>query len=106
MLRAVKEEIYTFEENTGGIFSTQEHKDKISSLMHKETQILKEREESWRLWSREIWLKDWDDNILSWIFQWEEDDQHNMGVKKWVQTDYTNLPRTDSIGSLTFQGNL
>jgi len=49
MLRAVKEEIYTFEENTGGIFSTQEHKDKISSLMHKETQILKEREESWRL---------------------------------------------------------
>lgn len=44
-LRVAEEEIYTYEENTRGIFSTQEHKDKIASLMHKRTQILKDKEE-------------------------------------------------------------
>jgi len=61
-LRTAKQEIYTFKENTGGIITSQEKKDKIASLMHKRAQILKDREERWRLQNRAIWLKDGDDN--------------------------------------------
>eukprot|EP00253_Pinus_taeda_P030029 PITA_30029 len=62
LLRPTEEEIYTFKENIEEIISSLEQKDKITSLMHKRTQILKDREESWRLRSWEIWLKDGDNN--------------------------------------------
>lgn len=54
--------IATHEEDEGGIFPSQESKDLYTSLIAKRTQILKEREESWRLRSRAIWLTAGDDN--------------------------------------------
>lgn len=49
------------EEDSEGILTSQEQKDKLVDLLHKRAQILKEREECQRLRSRAIWLKEGDD---------------------------------------------
>lgn len=62
ILKATEEEIEVFEKEHGGIYSSLEHKDEITSLLAKRSQILKDREESWCLRSRVIWLMEGHDN--------------------------------------------
>eukprot|EP00253_Pinus_taeda_P004777 PITA_04777 len=54
--------ISSFEDSSNGTFLSQEHKDLYSSLVLKRSHIPKEREESWRLRSRAIWLTEGDNN--------------------------------------------
>lgn len=51
-----------FEDSSTGTFSSQENKDQYNNLIAKRAQILKEREESWRLRSRATWLTEGDNN--------------------------------------------
>lgn len=44
------------------LFPTNDHRDNLIALITKRGNILKEREEAWRLRSKEIWLKEGDDN--------------------------------------------
>jgi len=48
-------ELVNFENDLGGLYSSEEHKEKITSLYTAQRKILKDREESWRLRSRAIW---------------------------------------------------
>jgi len=61
-LREAKRVIAIHEDTSDGTFATPESKEHYSSLIAKHSQILKEREESWRLRSRAIWLTEGDDN--------------------------------------------
>lgn len=61
-LKATKEEITTFGNEHGGIYSIQEHKDDITSLLAKRSQILKDQEESWHIRRKSIWFFKGDDN--------------------------------------------
>eukprot|EP00253_Pinus_taeda_P030342 PITA_30342 len=61
-LREAELAIATYEDTSNGTFLSQETKDLYTSLVTKSSQILKEREESWRLRSREIWLTKGDNN--------------------------------------------
>lgn len=45
-----------------GLFPTNDHSDELTTLITKSRNILKEREETWRLRSKAIWLKEGDDN--------------------------------------------
>eukprot|EP00253_Pinus_taeda_P030816 PITA_30816 len=54
--------IATFEDSTEGIFPNVRSKEQYNSLVAKRSQILKDREASWRLRSRAIWLTEGDDN--------------------------------------------
>lgn len=54
--------IAEFENSSIGTFTTQESKDEYNLLIAKRSQILKEREESWRLRSRATWLTEGDNN--------------------------------------------
>jgi len=62
ILREIEEEITALKNDQGGIYTSQEHKDKITSLLSKRSKILKDREETWRLRSIVIWLLEGDDN--------------------------------------------
>eukprot|EP00253_Pinus_taeda_P016547 PITA_16547 len=61
-LREVEIEIVDFESNLGGLYNSNEHKDRISSQYADRGEILKDSEESWRLRSRAIWMLEGDDN--------------------------------------------
>jgi len=61
-LKEAEEIIASREAEDGGIFPTQERKNLYMSLIEKRSQILKDREESWRLCSRAIWLAEGDAN--------------------------------------------
>eukprot|EP00253_Pinus_taeda_P013627 PITA_13627 len=61
-LREAEIEIVDFESNLGGLYSSNEHKDRISSQYADRGEILKDSEESWRLRSRAIWMLEEDDN--------------------------------------------
>jgi len=50
------------QEESEGILSSQEQKNKLAALLQKRAQVLKDREESWRLRSRAVWLKAGDEN--------------------------------------------
>eukprot|EP00253_Pinus_taeda_P025252 PITA_25252 len=54
--------IAEFEESSTGTFSSQENKEQYNNLIAKRAQILKEREERWRLRSRATWLTEGDNN--------------------------------------------
>lgn len=62
-LREIEDEIDDFENNQGGVLATPKHKDKLTSLYASRGKILKDREESWRVRSREIQLLEGDDNM-------------------------------------------
>lgn len=55
-------EIVDMEDECEGLFLTNDHRDKLTTLITKRGNILKERKETWRLRSRAIWLKEGDDN--------------------------------------------
>lgn len=61
-LREAEFAIATQDDTSNGTFLSQESKDHYTPLITKHSQILKEREESWRLRSREIWLTEGDVN--------------------------------------------
>jgi len=62
ILREAERAIASYEDSSNGTFLTQENKDLYTSLVSKRSQILKEREESWRLRSKAIWLIEGDNN--------------------------------------------
>jgi len=49
-------------EDSEGMLPSQDQKDKLAALLQKRAQILKDREEYWRLCSRANWLKEGDEN--------------------------------------------
>lgn len=61
-LRQFVHAISAIEENSEGTFTSLEKKEHITFLIKQRSQILKEREESWRLRSRVIWLHEGDEN--------------------------------------------
>eukprot|EP00253_Pinus_taeda_P033090 PITA_33090 len=61
-LKEAERIITSYDDSSDGIFPNQESKEHYTSLVTKRSQILKEREESWRLRSRAIWLIEGDDN--------------------------------------------
>eukprot|EP00253_Pinus_taeda_P029007 PITA_29007 len=61
-LKEAEQAIAIFEGASYGTFPSQADKEAYTSLVSKRTQILKEREESWRLRSRAIWLAEGDNN--------------------------------------------
>jgi len=61
-LKEAEKVIAEFEDSSSGTFPSPESKDKYTSLITKRSQILREREESWRLRSRAIWLMEGDAN--------------------------------------------
>jgi len=61
-LKEAEKVIAEFEDSSSGNFSSPESKEEYTSLISKRSQILKEREESWRLRSRAIWLMEGDAN--------------------------------------------
>ena len=50
------------EEESGGLFPSNDHRNKLTALTTKQGNTLKEREETWRLRSRSTWLKEGADN--------------------------------------------
>jgi len=62
-LRDTEAEIVVYENNQGGVFTSIEQKEKLTSIYSKRYKILKDREEPWILRSREIWLLEGDDNM-------------------------------------------
>jgi len=58
----IESEIATFENNLGGIYSSEEHKDRMVSHYAERDKILKEKEETWCLRSRSIWMLEEDEN--------------------------------------------
>eukprot|EP00253_Pinus_taeda_P017589 PITA_17589 len=62
LLNEIKLEIANLQDNSGGTFPSNELTDKLTELTVKRGNILKEREETWRLQSTAIWLKEGDDN--------------------------------------------
>jgi len=61
-LRQIESELTVFENEQGGLYSLDEHKERVTSLYTMRGKILKDREEVWRLRSRAIWMKDGDAN--------------------------------------------
>eukprot|EP00253_Pinus_taeda_P030204 PITA_30204 len=61
-LQDAEKTIADFEAQSSGIFPTPEKKEEYTTLITRRSQILKEREESWRLRSRAIWLLEGDAN--------------------------------------------
>lgn len=61
-LGQIESVLSVFENDQGGLFTSIEDKEKITSLYSARGKILKDREEVWRLRSREIWMKDGDAN--------------------------------------------
>lgn len=61
-LKEAERVIAAFKDSSSGTFPTPESKEQYTALIAKRSQILKEREESWRLRSRAIWLTEGDDN--------------------------------------------
>eukprot|EP00253_Pinus_taeda_P032607 PITA_32607 len=61
-LQDAEKAIAAFEEQSTGTFPSLEKKEEYASLITRCSQILKEREESWRLRSRAIWLLEGDAN--------------------------------------------
>eukprot|EP00253_Pinus_taeda_P008270 PITA_08270 len=61
-LQDAEKAIAVFEAQSSGTFPTPEKKEEYASLITRRSQILKEREESWRLRSRAIWLLEGDAN--------------------------------------------
>lgn len=53
-LRETEAEIVDYENDKGGVFSSTDEKDKLTSLYASRGKILKDREETWRLRSRAI----------------------------------------------------
>eukprot|EP00253_Pinus_taeda_P034846 PITA_34846 len=64
LLNEIELKIGNLEDNNGGAFASNELRDKLTELTIKRGNILKEREETWRLQSRAIWLKEGDDNSI------------------------------------------
>eukprot|EP00253_Pinus_taeda_P016512 PITA_16512 len=58
----IEADIVTFENNLGDIYSSEEHKDRMVSHYAERAKILKEKEESWPLRSRAIWMLEGDEN--------------------------------------------
>ncbi len=61
-LSEIESEIAALEDKQGGVFISRDQKDKITELISKRGKILKDREETWRLRSRAIWLMEGDEN--------------------------------------------
>lgn len=61
-LNEVELEIANLEDNNGGTFPSKELRDKLIELTVIRGNILKDIEETWRLRSRAIWLREGDDN--------------------------------------------
>ena len=61
-LRQIEIELEVFENALGGLYILEEHKNKITSLYSTHGEILKEREDKWRLRSRAIWIQEGDAN--------------------------------------------
>eukprot|EP00253_Pinus_taeda_P031908 PITA_31908 len=86
--------IAEFEESSTGTFPSPEKKVEYTSLISKRSQILKEREESWRLRSRAIWLLEGDANtkyyhkfangwkIINTIWELKDEHGHQVSSQK------------------------
>lgn len=62
LLNEIELEIANLEDNIWGTFPSNELRDRLTELTVKSGNILKGREETWRLQSIAIWLKEGDDN--------------------------------------------
>eukprot|EP00253_Pinus_taeda_P032708 PITA_32708 len=61
-LKQTEKAILDLEEQSEGTFTSPEQKEQCALLIKQRSQILKDREESWRLKSRATWLKEGDEN--------------------------------------------
>eukprot|EP00253_Pinus_taeda_P016780 PITA_16780 len=93
-LEEAEKVIAEFEESSTGTFPSPEKKVEYTSLISKHSQILKEREESWRLRSRAIWLLEGDANtkyyhkfangrkIINTIWELKDEHGHQVSSQK------------------------
>lgn len=58
----IESEIAAFENDIGGIYTSDDHKIRMVSHYAEREKILKEKEETWRLRSRAIWMLEGDEN--------------------------------------------
>lgn len=61
-LLLIESDLSIFENDLGGLYNSDEHKEMITSLYSAREKILKDRKESLRLRSRAIWMKEGDAN--------------------------------------------
>eukprot|EP00253_Pinus_taeda_P025504 PITA_25504 len=93
-LEEAEKVIAEFKESSIGTFPSPEKKVEYTSLISKRSQILKEREESWRLRSRAIWLLEGDANtkyyhkfangrkIINTIWELKDEHGHQVSSQK------------------------